>query len=236
MLLVAEQVGRKSASEYTTTRWQNADAILPSLANVPKLMSDLKIWNCLHKNIFRGKWLESVDVAHRLPTNCMPKIKSLQEVFVDQLKDLYSAETQLTKALPKMAKAASNPDLKKGFLLHFEQTKTHLERVKSICEFLKVKPSGKKCEATAGLVKEGAEAIEEKALPEMKDVMLIAAGQRVEHYEIAAYTTASTLAKALGLSAAAKTLEQTLSEEVATDAKLTKASIPAIAKAKSVSE
>ena len=166
----------------------------------------------------------------------MAKIQSLQEVFVDQLKDLYNAETQLTKALPKMAKAATSPDLKKGFLLHLEQTKTHAERIKSICSNLKIKPTGKKCEATAGLVKEGAEAIEENALPEMKDVMLIAAGQRVEHYEIAAYTTASTLAKALGLSAAAKILSQTLSEEIATDAKLTKASAPAIAKANSVSK
>jgi ferritin-like metal-binding protein YciE len=175
-------------------------------------------------------------VARGMQMVCMAKIQSLQEVFVDQLKDLYSAETQLTKALPKMAKAATNPDLQKGFLLHLEQTKNHAERIKSICENLKVKPTGKKCEATAGLVKEGAEAIEENALPEMTDVMLIAAGQRVEHYEIAAYTTASTLAKALGLSAAAKTLEQTLSEEVATDEKLTKASVPAITKAKSVSK
>jgi ferritin-like metal-binding protein YciE len=165
----------------------------------------------------------------------MPTIQSLQEVFVDQLKDLYSAESQLIKALPKMAKAAADPDLKKGFLSHLEQTKTHATRIKSICENLGVKPGGKKCEATAGLVKEGAEAIAEKALPEMKDVMLIAAGQRVEHYEIAAYTTASTLAKALGLTAAAKTLTQTLDEEIATDAKLTKASGPAITKANSLS-
>jgi ferritin-like metal-binding protein YciE len=166
----------------------------------------------------------------------MPKIQSLKEVLVDQLKDLYSAESQLIKALPKMAKAAADPNLKKGFLLHLEQTKTHAIRIKSICKDLKVKPAGKKCQATAGLVKEGAEAIEENALPEMKDVMLIAAGQRVEHYEIAAYTTASTLAKALGLDAAAKTLSETLSEEIATDAKLTKASVPAISKANSLSK
>jgi ferritin-like metal-binding protein YciE len=164
----------------------------------------------------------------------MPKIQTLSEVLVDQLKDLYSAESQIIKALPKMAKASADPELKKGFLLHLEQTKTHAARIKSICEELKVKPTGKKCEATAGLVKEGAEAIEENALPEMKDVMLIAAGQRVEHYEIAAYTTASTLAKALGLTAAAKTLTETLNEEIATDAKLTKASGPAISKANSL--
>ena len=162
----------------------------------------------------------------------MSKISTLQEVFVDQLKDLYSAESQLIKALPKMAKAATAPDLKKGFLDHWEQTKEHAARIKKICVSLKEKPSGKKCMATAGLVKEGEEAIEEKALPELKDVMLIAAGQRVEHYEIAAYTSACSLAKALDLTSAFKTLSTTLNEEVATDAKLSKASGPAISKAK----
>ena len=160
----------------------------------------------------------------------MAKIQSLQEVFVDQLKDLYSAESQLIKALPKMAKAAAAPDLKKGFLEHCEQTKTHAARIKKICEGIKAKPAGKKCQATAGLVKEGAEAIEEKATPEAKDVMLIAAGQRVEHYEIAAYTTAVSLAKALGLKDAATALAQTLSEEIATDNKLSKAASAAIPK------
>jgi len=166
----------------------------------------------------------------------MSKISTLQEVFVDQLKDLYSAESQLIKALPKMAKAATAPDLKKGFLAHLEQTKGHAARIKKICESLKEKPAGKKCMATAGLVEEGQEAIDEKATPETKDVMLIAAGQRVEHYEIAAYTSACSLAKALGLSAAVKLLSQTLSEEVATDAKLSKASVPAISKVQSSKE
>ncbi len=166
----------------------------------------------------------------------MSKISSLQEVFVDQLKDLYSAESQLIKALPKLAKAATAPDLKKGFLAHLEQTKEHAARIKKICDGLKKKPAGKKCRATAGLVEEGQEAIDEKAAPELKDVMLIAAGQRVEHYEIAAYTSACSLAKALDLPDALKTLSVTLSEEVATDAKLSKASVPAIAKAKSVAK
>lgn len=162
----------------------------------------------------------------------MSKITSLQEVFVDQLKDLFSCESQLIKALPKMAKAAAAPDLKKGFLAHLEQTKEHAARIAKICAALKVKPTGKKCAATAGLVEEGKEAIEEKATPETKDVMLIAAGQRVEHYEIAAYTSASTLAKALDLPAALKLLSLTLSEEVATDEKLSKANITAVAKVK----
>jgi ferritin-like metal-binding protein YciE len=160
----------------------------------------------------------------------MPKIQSLQEILVDQLKDLYSAENQITKALPKLAKAATNPDLKKGFLQHLEQTKEHVARIKKICESLKVKPAGKKCMATAGLVEEGKEAIEEKATPEAKDVMLIAAAQRVEHYEMAGYTSAIALAKALDLTAVVRTLSITLSEEVATDAKLTKANGPALLK------
>ena len=160
----------------------------------------------------------------------MAKITSLKEVLVDQLKDIYSAETQIAKALPKMAKAATSPDLKKGFLLHLEQTKVHAERVKGICESLGEKPTGKKCAATAGLVEEGQEAIDENATPEAKDVMLIAAARRVEHYEMSAYTSAIGAAKALGLAAVVKTMSSTLAEEEATDAKLAKASVPAMDK------
>jgi ferritin-like metal-binding protein YciE len=167
----------------------------------------------------------------------MPKkVTTLQEVFIDQLKDLYSAETQITKALPKMAKAATSPELKKGFLLHLEQTQKHVERIKGICQKLKVAPTGKTCEATAGLVKEGQEAIEEEATPEMKDVMLIGAARRVEHYEIAAYTGACDLARILDLKPALKALSATLSEEVATDGKLAKATVPALAAAHSAEE
>jgi ferritin-like metal-binding protein YciE len=161
----------------------------------------------------------------------MAKIQSLQEVLVDQLKDLYSAETQITKALPKMAKAATDPELKKGFLLHLEQTKEHANRLKAIADELKIKPTGKKCMATAGLVEEGEEAIEEKATPEMKDLMLIAAARRVEHYEISGYTSIISLAKALDLTSALKAFSLTLSEEEATDAKLDKATKPALSKA-----
>ena len=160
----------------------------------------------------------------------MPKITSLQDVLVEQLKDLYSTETQLTKALPKLAKAAACPDLKAGFVSHLKQTQEHVTRIEKICEELQVKPTGKKCEATVGLVLEGQEAIDENATPETKDLLLIAAGQRVEHYEIAAYTTAISLAKALGLTSAVKALSSTLSEEVATDAKLSKASASAMEK------
>jgi ferritin-like metal-binding protein YciE len=162
----------------------------------------------------------------------MPKeISTLHEVFVDQLRDLYSAETQITKALPKLAKAATSPDLKKGFLTHLEQTKEHVERIKSICADLGVAPTGKKCAATAGLVEEGQETIDEPALAQIKDVMLIGAARRVEHYEIAAYTGACDLARILNLPDALKTLSSTLSEEVATDDILAKACVPALAQA-----
>ncbi len=175
-------------------------------------------------------------MASRLRFVGMAKIQTLQDIFIDQLKDLYSAETQITKALPKLAKAATSPDLKQGFLLHLEQTKEHAARIVKICTELKEKPTGKKCAATAGLVEEGQEAIDEKATPEAKDVMLIAAAQRVEHYEMAGYTSAIALAKALDLTSAVKALSQTLSEEVATDAKLTKANSAALPKVASSEE
>ena len=150
----------------------------------------------------------------------MAKITSLHEVFVDQIKDLYSAETQIIKALPKLAKAATSPELKKGFLDHLEQTKEHAARLETIGEELDFKPTGKKCLATAGLVAEGAEAVEEDATPETKDIMLMAAAQRVEHYEMAGYTCVCALAKALDYNDALKALSITLSEETATYKKL----------------
>lgn len=159
------------------------------------------------------------------------EITSLHAVLADQLKDLYSAETLIAKALPKMAKAATAADLKKGFTDHLAQTKVHAERLKSICASLKEKPTGKTCQATVGLVKEGQEAIDEDALPEMKDLMLIAAARRVEHYEMSGYISAVDLAGSLGFSAVVKTLTATLNEEKAADAKLAKASGPATAKA-----
>ena len=167
----------------------------------------------------------------------MPKeITSIKEVLVNQIKDLYSAEKQITKALPKMAKAAGSPDLKKGFLLHLEETKGHVKRIEDVAKILGVSPSGKKCAATAGLVEEGAEAIEENALPEMKDLLLIGAARRVEHYEIAAYTVSCDLARSLGLKDVLKLLAATLSEEQATDGKLAKSSVPALSAAAGVEE
>jgi ferritin-like metal-binding protein YciE len=151
----------------------------------------------------------------------MSKINNLYDVYVEQLKDLYSAETQLIKALPKMAKAAASPELSKGFEKHLEQTKGHAERLAEIFKGLDEKPTGKKCKAMEVLIKEGAETIEENASPAAKDALLIAAAQRVEHYEIAGYGSVKTYANLLGESEAIRLLEQTLQEEVETDEKLT---------------
>ena len=153
----------------------------------------------------------------------MPKIINLHDVFVEQLKDLYSAETQLVKALPKMAKAATSPDLAQGFEEHLEQTKGHVNRLEQIFEKLEEKPTGKKCKAMEGLVKEGAEAIEEDATDAARDALLIAAAQRVEHYEIAGYGSVKTYADLLGEDEASKLLAETLQEEKDTDEKLTEA-------------
>src|SRR5476649_2731509 len=153
----------------------------------------------------------------------MSTITTLEELFVEQLQDLYSAENQLIKALPAMAKAAHSPALKAGFEAHFEQTKEHAARLEQIFAELGEEADGKKCQAMLGLIKEGKEMISEKASPEVKDIGLIAAAQRVEHYEIAGYGCVRTYAKILGHKDAVKLLQTTLDEEAATDQKLTKA-------------
>ncbi len=148
-------------------------------------------------------------------------LESLQDLLIDQLKDLYSAENQLMKALPKMAKAASNPKLRQGFEKHLAQTQKQAERLEQIFEELEVKGKGKKCAAMEGLIEEGQELMSEDAEPEVLDAGLIAAAQKVEHYEIASYGTARTYANVLGMSKAARLLQQTLDEEAETDRKLT---------------
>ncbi len=149
------------------------------------------------------------------------KLNTLEALFHHELKDLYSAETQLVKALPKMAKAAFNPDLKAGFEEHLEETKVHVERLQQIGEQLGKKLTGHKCKGMEGLIEEGADLISEEANDTVRDAGLIGAAQRVEHYEMAAYGTAKALAVQLGLDEAAELLEETLTEEKATDAKLT---------------
>jgi ferritin-like metal-binding protein YciE len=146
--------------------------------------------------------------------------QGLKELFVDELKDLYNAENQLVKALPKMAKASESPELKAGFEEHLEQTKGHVERLENIFSELGESPKGKKCKGMEGLVEEGAEAIEEYE-GAVRDAALIGGAQRVEHYEMAGYGTVIAMAKQLGEPGHAKLLEQTLEEEKETDAKLT---------------
>src|SRR5436190_17552130 len=140
------------------------------------------------------------------------KLKTLQDLFLHELKDLYSAENQLVKALPKMAKAASNAELKAGFEEHLEQTKGHVERLDQIAEKLEKKLSGHKCKAMEGLIEEGADLISEDANESVRDAGLIGAAQRVEHYEIAGYGTARALAQKLGYDDIAELLEETLNE------------------------
>jgi ferritin-like metal-binding protein YciE len=152
----------------------------------------------------------------------MSKINTLEDVYIDQLRDLYNAETQLIKALPQMAKAAHTKELKRGFEHHLEQTKVHANRLEKIFEEMDKKPSGKTCKAMQGLIEEGAETIGERASPEAKDAALIAAAQRVEHYEMAEYGSVRTYAKILGHSQAAGILQTTLNEESETDKTLTK--------------
>jgi len=147
--------------------------------------------------------------------------EELKEILVEQLKDIYSAEKQLTKALPKMAQAATTKQLSGGFEEHLKQTKGHVQRIETILEELGENTKGPVCKGMEGLVEEGSEVIEDDELEgEAKDVALIAAAQRVEHYEIAAYGCVRAYAEQLGMDEAASLLEQTLEEEKQTDQKL----------------
>jgi ferritin-like metal-binding protein YciE len=150
------------------------------------------------------------------------ELQTLEDLYIHELKDLYSAEKQLITALPKLAKAAKNEQLSAGFQEHLEQTKEHATRLEEILKNRKQTTRGPKCKGMEGLVAEGAQMIEEEADSEVKDAGLIAAAQRVEHYEIAGYGTARTYAEILGDKDGAKLLQVTLDEEEQTDQKLTK--------------
>src|SRR5215208_6291459 len=152
------------------------------------------------------------------------KIDTLEDLLTDELKDLYSAENQLIKALPKMAKTAKSDELRTAFEEHLEQTKNHAQRIEQVCNDLGVSPKGKKCVGMEGLIEEGKEIMtngsKDPASP--MEAGLIGAAQKVEHYEIAAYGTASAHARQLGFNNIAKMLDKTLEEEKQTDEKLTK--------------
>jgi ferritin-like metal-binding protein YciE len=151
----------------------------------------------------------------------MAKLDTLKDLLIDELKDLNDAEHQITKALPKMAKAASNPQLQTAFTSHLAETEGQIRRLEQVFKALGLNPTRKTCEAMKGLLKEGDEVLEEKADPDVKDAALIAAAQRVEHYEMAGYGTVRTFARTLGLNDVAQLLQETLNEEGAADKKLT---------------
>ncbi len=146
--------------------------------------------------------------------------ENLNKIFIDTIKDMYWAEKHLSKALPKMAKAAGSQDLKAGFTEHLEQTKGHISRLEKCFEVIGKKAQAKKCEAMEGLVKEGEEAIEEYKQGPGRDAALIVAAQKVEHYEISGYGSLHAFAGLLGYTEAADLLAQTLQEEKDTDVKL----------------
>jgi ferritin-like metal-binding protein YciE len=149
------------------------------------------------------------------------EMESLQELWIEELRDLYSAENQLLKALPKMSKKATSPQLQKAFQTHLRETEVHVERLKKIFDKLGKKPNGKKCAAMEGLVEEGKEMMGEDMDDDVMDAALISVAQKVEHYEIASYGTVRTWANLMGDSASERLLQQTLDEEGKTDKLLT---------------
>ncbi|PYX87565.1 MAG: ferritin-like domain-containing protein [Acidobacteria bacterium] len=149
------------------------------------------------------------------------KLETLNELLIEQLQDLYSAENQIIEALPKMAEAASSPELKRAFQEHLRQTEGQVERLEQCFEQLDTEAEGNECKGMKGLLEEGEDLMDEDAEPEVLDAGLIAAAQRVEHYEIAGYGCARTYAQLLGLKEVASSLQQTLNEEKETDQKLT---------------
>jgi len=148
-------------------------------------------------------------------------VKSIEELFVHELSDIYSAEKQLTKALPKMARASTNEELAAGFETHLAETEGQIERIDQVVELLSIKLKRIKCQAMEGLISEGKDVIDEVEAGALRDAALIGAAQKVEHYEIAAYGTLCALGKQLGYTDAVKLLKETLAEEKATDEKLT---------------
>lgn len=149
---------------------------------------------------------------------------SLRRLYIDELRDLYNAETQLVKALPKMAKASSKAELRQAFEEHLRQTSEQVSRLEQIFESLNEKPTGKKCLGMEGLVKEAAETMREEYEDAVMDAAVIGAAQRVEHYEIAGYGTVKAFAELLGEQQHVSLIEQTLGEEKAADEKLTQLS------------
>jgi ferritin-like metal-binding protein YciE len=159
-------------------------------------------------------------------------VGTMDELFVDELKDLYSAEKQITRALPKLVKAATSDELRQAFQSHLEETNGHVVRLEKAFEILGKSPKGKTCVGMKGVLEEGAEVLEDTDKGEVRDAGLISAAQRVEHYEMAGYGSARNFAKLLGQNEIAELLEETLEEEKAADKKLTSISAQVNAEAK----
>lgn len=149
-------------------------------------------------------------------------VDTIEKLFVDELKDLYSAENQITKALPKLAKASSSDKLRTAFESHLEETKEQIDRLEQIFKILEVSPKGKTCAGMKGLLEEGSEVLEETEEGAIRDAAMISAAQRVEHYEMAGYGSVRTYAQLLGKDKIVTLLEKTLEEEKTADSKLTK--------------
>jgi len=146
--------------------------------------------------------------------------KTIKDLLTDEIKDLYSAEKQLTKAIPKMAKGSHDVSLKEAFSAHLTETENQVKRLEECAVLLEIKPTGKKCMGMEGVIKEGAEALEEEGDERVLDLGIIGAGSRVEHYEMAGYTTAINLAQRMGAMDVVELLKQSLAEEQAADKKL----------------
>jgi ferritin-like metal-binding protein YciE len=174
------------------------------------------------RKIGRYRAIRAIRLVSGVRISNTMQLETLQDLYVHELKDLYSAEKQLIRALPKMVKAAKNDKLAAGFEEHLEQTKEHAARLERILSNHKKSTRGARCKGMEGIIAEGSEMVEEEADPEVKDAGLISAAQRVEHYEIAGYGTARTYAEMLGDKEGAKLLQTTLGEEEETDQKLTK--------------
>jgi len=188
----------------------------------PRLISDL-VRHLQHANhVMRGRCGR---VSQAPLDDCwetvMPDTKTLHDAFVDELRDLYDAERQLTRALPKLAKAASSPDLREAFEAHLKETEGHVDRLEQVFASLDEEVRGKHCDGIAGIIEEGKAIIEGGFDESAMDASLIAAGQRAEHYEMAVYGTMVAWARAMGHDMAVELLEQTLEEEKAADEKLT---------------
>jgi ferritin-like metal-binding protein YciE len=149
------------------------------------------------------------------------KLNTLHDLYLNELKDLYNCEQQILKALPKMAEAASSPDLRRAFRKHLEQTKAQAGRLEQIFQKLGEPAKGQKCKGIEGIIDEGEDLMDEDAPPAVSDAALIASAQRVEHYEIAGYGTARSFARRLGFEDQARLLQETLNEEGETDKELT---------------